>query len=528
MTVQVETLQPAPLDPHAEQVMVRMRDGVRLATDVYLPEGPDPCPAVLVRLPYDKAGRYTFMPMLAPHITQRGYAFVVQDVRGKFRSEGETKPFIHEVEDGYDTLDWLAAQPWSDGRVGMFGDSYFGFTQWAAVASGHPALKAIVPRVTSADLASVNWSGPGVTALYGADYLAHYWVDQPIYGFEVDPGHRPLATAYDEAFASIGVRSWGFDQLIAQQTRGVPVVDPYGGDHPFDRVSIPVLHGVGWFDNLAPDSMRDYVTLTARADKAALQYLDAGSVDHENYRLEDVPYTPDQYHDENDDVVQAMIPWYLAPSLGFFDAALAGKLASVPRAHWHLGNVGWRDSEEWPPAGVHERRLFLAHAERATDDAGGGLLLAEHGAAAGEARWTHDVATFTSEPVETPLDLVGPVAAFVRVATTGPSLHVFAKLLDVEPDGAAHMLTRGQTALDHPDPDRLERIDLNHLGYRLLPGHRLRLHLASSDFPLYLPHPGTDENPWLAERGAPNDQRLLTGGERSSYLSVSVLPTAAV
>ena len=97
------------------------------------------------------AGRYTFMPQLAPHFTDRGYAFVVQDVRGKFRSEGETMPFVHEIEDGYDTLEWIVSQPWSNGSVGMWGDSYYGYTQWAVVASGHPALKAIVPRVTSTD-----------------------------------------------------------------------------------------------------------------------------------------------------------------------------------------------------------------------------------------------------------------------------------------------------------------------------------------------------------------------------------------
>ena len=76
------------------------------------------------------------------YVTDRGYVLVVQDVRGKFRSEGETMPFMHEVDDGYDTLEWIVAQPWSDGVVGMWGDSYYGYTQWAAVASGHPALQA--------------------------------------------------------------------------------------------------------------------------------------------------------------------------------------------------------------------------------------------------------------------------------------------------------------------------------------------------------------------------------------------------
>jgi hypothetical protein len=158
MPYKLSYLEPAPLDPHAEQTMVPMSDHVRLATDVYLPNRPGRLPAILVRLPYDKCGRYTFMPQLAPCFTERGYTFVVQDVRGKFRSEGETMPFVREIGDGYDTLEWIVRQPWSDGMVGMYGDSYYGFTQWAAVASGHPSLKAIVPRVTGTEVAGLAWT----------------------------------------------------------------------------------------------------------------------------------------------------------------------------------------------------------------------------------------------------------------------------------------------------------------------------------------------------------------------------------
>jgi putative CocE/NonD family hydrolase len=149
-------LDAAPVDPRADEVMVEARDGVRLATDIYMPEHGDRHPAVLVRLPYDKSGRYTFMPQIAPMFTDRGYAFVVQDVAGKFRSGGETVPYVREIEDGYDAIEWIVGQRWSNGTVGMWGDSYYGFTQWAAVASRHPALRAIVPRVTSADLADMR------------------------------------------------------------------------------------------------------------------------------------------------------------------------------------------------------------------------------------------------------------------------------------------------------------------------------------------------------------------------------------
>ena len=168
MSETLETTGPGPVDPCAEQYMVPMRDGVSLAIDVYLPDDAGPGPAVLVRLPYDKNGRYCWMPQIARHFTDRGYVFLVQDVRGKFRSGGEVNPFVHEIDDGYDTLDWIVGQPWSSGAVGMWGDSYYGFVQWTAVASGHPALRAIVPRVTVADL--FDWLD-GVTPLYGAHYL---------------------------------------------------------------------------------------------------------------------------------------------------------------------------------------------------------------------------------------------------------------------------------------------------------------------------------------------------------------------
>lgn len=559
MAVMVAKLEAAPLDSRADQTMVAMRDGARLATDVYLPQGgtASSWPAVLVRLPYDKVGRYTFMPMLAPYVCDRGYAFVVQDVRGKFRSEGETVPFIHEVEDGYDTLDWIVGQSWSDGAVVMFGDSYYGFTQWAAAASGHASLRAMVPRVTSADLSLLNWSGEGVTALYGADYLAHYWVDNPIYDFPVDWAHRPLAEVYDEAFGAIGKRSRGFDILLEREVQGKACPDPFPGGHPFQRLNIPVLHGVGWFDNIGPNSMRDYVALTAGA-KADLQFLVADSADHENYRLDEVPLGEDDFHDTSDDSVRRMIPSYLGPAFEFYDAVLKGGLDQHPRVRWHLGNEVWHDSGVWPPRGSREMRLYLARAGQAGEDPHaqeGGLLTSPPEAQATTARWCHDpddlvpstvenpfallfeypdervvegrpdVLTFSAEPVREVLDLVGPAAAWLSVDSSGPSMHVFVKLLDVAPDGTAHMLTRGQTVITAPD--RPVRIDLNHLGYRLLPGHRLRLQIASSDFPLYLPHPGTDENPWTATRGARNEQSLMTGASRASYLEVSVLPAGA-
>jgi hypothetical protein len=133
-----------------------------------------------------------------------------------------------------------------------------------------------------------------------------------------------------------------------------------------------------------------------------------------------------------------------------------------------------------------------------------------------------DVVTFTTDAVDRPLDLTGPVCLRIGVGSTAPSTALFAKLLDVRPDGSALMLTRGQVNVRDPDPSRPVRIDLAHLGYRILPGHRLRLQLASSDFPLYLPHPGTDDDPWRAVTEGPSDQVVRIGGGATASLSVTV------
>jgi predicted acyl esterase len=543
MTIEIETLEAAALDPRARQHMAPMRDGVELATDVYLPDGQGPWPAVLVRLPYDKNGRYCWMPFIAGHFTERGYAFLPQDVRGKFRSGGEVNAFVHEVDDGYDTIQWITEQPWSNGDVGMWGDSYYGYTQWAAVASRHPALKAIVPRVTVADL--FGWlDGDGVAPLYGAHYLAQYWSDGRTHHWTPDWTRRPLSELFDPAFELIGSRSLAFDRLLAE-ARGRAPVDMYGDHHPFTLLRIPTLHGVGWFDNITPPHMLDYERLMSDPETAPFQYLHAGSTDHENYRFEFVPIPESEDHDAHDDALERMLPRYLAPALDFFDAFLAGRSdpGSVPRVRWHLPNVGWHESPVWPPAGAREQRLHLTRA--------GGLSEAAPGEGAVE--WLHDpehlvpstienpfaflyeypdedavasrpdVAVFESADLADHLTLAGRVVAHLTVAGDGPSMNLHVKLIDVDPAGGSHIVLYGQRAVDNPGDGTAAEVYLGHTGYRLPAGHRLRLQVASSDYPLYVAHPGTSESPWFATRTAVNHQRLLTGGATPSHLSVTVL-----
>jgi predicted acyl esterase len=539
MSDEVLRIEAAPVPDTATEHMVAMRDGTRLATDVYLPSGGEPTEAVLVRLPYDKDSRYVFFDKVAARFTSAGYAVVVQDVRGKFRSEGETVGFLGEPADGFDTIDWVIRQPWSNGVVGMFGDSYYGFTQWAAVSAGHPALKAIVPRVTSADLgAEIPTSGcTDVPWMVHADYVSHYWVDHDVYEYEQDYSLRPLTEIFEHAFRRVGGRSAFYDLTVPEYRVGE--LHPFG--HPFDAPAVPVLHVVGWFDNLLIPSMRDYEALSQRPEWAANQYLSADSVDHENYHLSLAPIADADDHLLDDRALARMLELYVTPALEFFDVFLKDRASrdSLPQVAWHLGHVGYRTSPSWPPPEAEQDSLTLSGLSGAA--AGSGVL----GPPADEdddATWTHDptdlvpssvpnsfaflheypderdllrrgdVISFWADAQARPLDLAGPVDLRVTVTSTAPSTDVFAKLFDVHPDGTARMILRGQATLHQAQTAAPATISLGHTGYRVREGHRLVLAVFSSDYPEFVPHPGTGDNRWTATEPASSTQTLHPGG----------------
>ncbi|MGH3225486.1 MAG: CocE/NonD family hydrolase [Streptosporangiaceae bacterium] len=210
-----------------------------------------------------------------------------------------------------------------------------------------------------------------------------------------------------------------------------------------------------------------------------------------------------------------------------------------------------KNSRYWPPPGTRERHLYLTNLPAAATTSG---LLTEHGSAGDEAaEWLYDpedlaassvpnsfaflhefpdesataqrpdVLSFVSEPAASPVDLAGPVDLLVTVTSTAPSTYVFAKLLDEPPDGTVRMIVRGQGELTDVSGAARLGIEMGHTGYRLRPGHRFRLNITSSDFPEYMRHPGTDENPWLATETKPSTQRLITRAHAPASLRLTVL-----
>ncbi|NUP47756.1 MAG: CocE/NonD family hydrolase [Catenulispora sp.] len=548
----IETLGDEPLVEYAEQVFVAMRDGTRLATDIYLPAKPKRHPAVLVRTPYDKTSRYTALKYHAKYYTERGYVFVTQDVRGKHRSSGDTVPYHFDVEDAYDTIDWIAAQPWSDQTVGLTGASYYGFTTWAGVASGHPAVRAAIPTVTGVEMGA-NHVGSMWTqtppSLLGLNDLIQIWTTNNSFLLNIDYAAAPVTELLKQAEALVG-HSLPVTDLIERARTG-EYYNPYGGQHPYYTTNVPILHWVNWYDpGLAPSGMADWRHFRSLPGHRDLHFLRAGSADHSGFALADVgdferhPYL-------NEAAMHALNDIECNEAIDFFDEHVRGIRPERrrPRARWHLGHDGWRSSDEWQPATSRDQVLYLSPGA----DQRGALATARD-AQSQQVTWTHDpgnpvpstctieeawyllavypderhlaerpdVLTFTSAPLAEPLDIAGRPVLQAEITSTGSSFHLFAILHDVEPDGTTRPISRANLTTRSTGEDPV-LLPLDDIAYRFRTGHRIQLQLRSSDFPHFLVHPGTDDNPWFATTRATTQQSIRTGGTRAAGLTLPVL-----
>lgn len=540
-------------DPRALQAAVPMRDGVELATDVYLPDGPDSVtshPTILVRLPYDKNDRFCFMADVAVRLMEHGYAVVVQDVRGKARSQGETVAFIHEVDDGYDTLEWITQQPWSNGDVGSFGDSYYGFTQWAMIASGHPALKAAVPRMTTTEIAEDWMYQRGVFNLGTmGEWALHAWVDNLLNVPSIDWNTRPLSALIEEHTG--GRSSASYSRWIAEPADSPYwVKDVYAG-HEVVRGRIPTLHVGGFFDVFSRGQLSDFAA-SLTGPTGTDQYLNMGATDHFDDIVTPSGKSPD--HIADDSVLPAFLDRYLEPALEFFDRYLKGSSRTIPRVRWEAAHGDWHEGDTWPPQGTSPLVLHLAPSGHVATDPRGGALALQAPNLSAELRWTHepsspvpslvadpwrplldlpderpvdsraDVLTFTSGEWPDGLLLAGPVTVRLTITADAPSTHVVARLCDVRPDGRSSLIVEGVVRVEAPDSGADAAIDLGDTGYLVRSGHRLRLQVSASSFPRWPVHPGTDEDPLHARSGRHVDHMLHLGKNHEGTVTLTVLP----
>ena len=557
-------------------VRVAMRDGVRLDTNIFKPAGSARYPAILVRTPYDKGPD---LPTGYMSFINRGYAVVLQDVRGRYASEGVFEPLNQEGPDGNDTLNWIASQPWSDGKVGMIGGSYLGMAQWQVALWNNPHLKAIFPVVAGSDDYLDRFYSPG-----GAMRLGHrlLWLSENLTPpgaskpkFEDYVNHLPLRTS-DRAATR--------ETLFLYQTIvNHPSYDPFWKAHStlekMQRVHVPVFAVDGWYDGYAEDDLRAFSTLHKLAGVGDDRHrILIGPWPHNM----SIPFQGINFGDDSSSPIRSF-------QLAWFDRWLKGAPPEASRylpRNWHqvraevdtapvhifvMGANRWRDEQEWPLERTRYTALYLSGHGEANTATGDGTLqwnaphatrtdtftydphnpVPTHGGAvccnpkifpwgpmdqrAVESR--RDVLVYTSAALKQDLEVTGPVSVVLYASTSAPDTDFTAKLVDVFPNGEARNLTDGilrvryrhgleNAELAKPDEVYTLTIDAGVTSNVFLAGHAIRVEISSSNFPRFDRNPNTgravaDETTLKTAK-----QTLAHGPAYPSHVLLPVIPAS--
>jgi len=489
-------------EPVKSTVTVPMRDGVKLRADLYVPEPGRPWPVLLHRSPYDRKRAEA----IALRYAAAGYAVLVQDCRGRFESEGAFHPYNNEGQDGYDTLDWIRKQPWSNGRVAMFGASYTGAVQWQAAVEDAPGLVALAPTAT--------W-----TSFYRNLYLGGVIRLDLITGWTAGmakPATTPALAPGALAKILLDKPALEIDDAIGWP---IPWLDGFlAHPHPdgfwrrldltgaVEKLNLPAQHIVGYYDFFSRESSRAFQRLrhTKRSQQLILGPWDHGSISRQ--QTGDLDFGPSAALD---------VP---AENIQWFDRFVkqTNSAAFEPVRYFSMGENRWRTAQSWPPGDTRARHFYL-HPNGALSTApvtGTNQLASLRAdpanpvpAAAGQRPlWgptdlsaffaRPDVAAFRGEPLNAPLRIAGEVTAELSVSTDAPDGDWAVRLLDVHPDGAAYPVASGILRMSFRDGESKAvpaeagktykvRVDLGPTAIAFQPGHRVAVMIAPSMFPLY-------------------------------------------
>ena len=531
-----------------KDVMVPMRDGVRLATDLWIPDG-GPSPTLLVRLPYGKDMVLASASPLNPSILAllaAGYAVIWQDCRGTFRSDGEFTPHADDPHDGADTIAWLREQPWCDGNIGGYGASYLGFVQWASASQAPAGLKAIVPTVTTTDYHLTPWYSAGGALSWHTMWL---WTTAQTMSAEQkalaagtgDPGtlmelagmiadpQPHLAALPISSQPLLNKHSPWWSQWLSHPSRDTFWQDLAVAER-LDQVVTPALNVGGWFDLFVDSTTRTFTRMRAEAgsDEArAGQRLIIGPWDHLSQ--------DGVYHDRQFGLsANGMAADLTGAHIKFFDRWLRGRTGALdgtaPVRIFVMGIDQWRDEQDWPLPDTQYTAYYLDGAGQANTSAGDGVLRTDPPSAAAADTYQYDpaqpapslggrimlpaaingagpadqrpvetrqdVLCFTTPVLNEPVEVTGHVSLILHVASSARDTDFTGKLVDVFPDGRAIYLTDGilraryRNSLAEPEllePGQVYEItlDLSVTSNVFLAGHRIRLEVSSSNFPRF-------------------------------------------
>ncbi len=537
-----------------------MRDGVRLLSDVYRPDAQGEFPAILIRTPYDKTSHseYSSFPTLA---AQKGYVVIIQDVRGRYSSEGEFLPYVQEINDGYDSVEWASTLAYVNGKIGMYGCSYRGAVQWLAAISDPPHLRAIFPQCTFANSRHFFYSG-------GTFDLS--WIKW-LYGRLPDLERRRRLSKKEQAhrnkedFPLWEKNKWKWLKFLP--LKGLPILKefcPYYYQwlaHPDDssfwdfadiermhkNVSVPAYNLTGWFDDSYGQSGAIFNFLGMRAngktDRARKgQKLIIGPWTHCN--------SESSKAGNRDFGLDAIIN-VDALAIRWFDFWLKdmdnGILEEPPIRLFVMGDNEWRYEEEWPLSRTEYTSFYLHSNGSANSYWGDGTLSRQRPKAEKldhfvydpsnpvidyffenpgtrdlrsiEAR--NDVLVYTSAPLKEDLEVTGPINAEIFASSSAKDTDFVVKVSDVYPDGYSQNITpplsgviRARYRDSESEPSLLNpgqiykfHIDLMFTSHVFKEGHRIRISITSSYFPIIDRNPNTghpfgEDAEWMCAKQA--------------------------
>jgi uncharacterized protein len=576
--------------------MVAMRDGVRLATEVYRPQESGKYPVILQRSPYNGLALSSMWQQPGPcdnaelkGMAAKGYAVILQDVRGTNRSEGDFRPIVQEGDDGYDTIEWAARQPWSTGKVGMFGGSYVGMVQWQAALMRPPHLVTITPDEAPI---SFDQTWPYQNGVFAA-FVAQSWTTlmakdqlwrkltaagtpEAEIAAQLAAQEQRLSKAYlapvaeraslaEEAPFNQPLTSW-YSTWLAH-----PTLDEYWAPtdarDKFQTLSIPVLNTGSFYDLISKGAVEGFIGMqrhaaTQRARASARLVMAGGghSAQPKNY-VGQITFGPEN-EIPSDLYMRWFDYWLKGIDNGIMRQPPVRAFVMVPADYGTVGTGFWIEGDTFPLPGSTTVRYYPAGGD-ANTILGGGKLGPAPTLRAGTDRFRYDpanpvptmggdtccgmalpggpfdqrpverrsdVLVYTSEALTETLPVIGNVSVTLTASTSAPRTAFTAKLVDVHPSGYAQNVSDGiieVTAAAANEPATYT-IPMNPTATLFRPGHRIRLEISSSNYPRFAANRNTDEPPATASGLTVANQTVLWGGPAKTSLNLDVAPAAIV
>jgi putative CocE/NonD family hydrolase len=564
-------------DPYAvtfePDVEMKTRDGVTLYADIFRPKAEGQFPVLLQRTPYGKNNDIS----IALRGAERGYVVIIQDVRGRFASEGEWYVFKHESADGYDAVEWAAALPYSNGKVGMFGGSYVGATQLLAAIAHPPHLAGICPFVTASNYhENSTYQGGAFEQWFNESWTSK--LAKNTFDRQLDRATNPVVGDSQLPLASYPL----FNTVDFRTSELMASLAPYFLDwlaHPayddywrtwsvqehYADITVPVLNIAAWYDIFQGGSLQNYVGLKTQAGSDAArrgQHLLVALGGHagQERKVGDVDFGAVAPFNDDD----ATLDWY-----DYLFKGAQNEFSQKPVTIFVMGLNQWRQEDDWPLARAKNTKYFL-HSQGAANSAGGnGSLSTQAPNSEAPDHYVYDpgnpVPTIggplccdsahlkpgarDQRPAETRADVLvystrafpedvevtGPVNVELYVESSAVDTDFTAKLVDVGPDGFARNLTEGIIRARYRDsrekaelltPGQVYKltIDLWSTSNVFLKGHALRLEISSSNFPRFDRNLNTAESPESGQQFISATNAIFHDHKRPSALILPIVP----